>query len=578
MISGKISTLLVSAAIAALAAQPALAEQPKRSKAATTLADSSSKTHSAVEELVVTGQRAPQAVARAVQQEAPNLVVVQSYAEIKKLPDISAAEAVRRLPGMSLETDEGEGRYVNCRGLDADLNSTTFGGLRLPPTNNASPFGGYRAVALDSIPIGLVGAITVTKSNLPEQDAEALGCTIEITPKTAPPGGEPFVQGDVAGGYEPLRKTAVENFQVTAGGHFGGAQNFLGSGPFSIVLTAAYNEDRRGIDDVEPGYFNNPSLPYSAMNDLQQRDYELHRRRHALGIDLGFQPDADNSWYLRAFEAGYTERYKRQFLEIIPDGNAVLIPSGQIQDTLGGATAINKSLRDESETSTDRVFVAGGKNQFGNGSVLDYRIGYTQGTYHKPYDVNSQFSYAGAPGIITYAPTGPGHVPVYTITGADYLNWSNYSLAGLSNGTADNFDRELSGALNYLLPIRLIGSDESLKFGVDARQRHKRTVSQPLSYSNLTAIPLTQAIKGANETYYGGVYQNGPDIVPGYLQGIFGSGAPGPSDLISADQQYLDVHEDVYAGYGEYRGTWGKFSLIAGARVERTNDKSNAFS
>ena len=71
--------------------------------------------------------------------------------------------------------------------------STTFGGLRLPPTNNASPFGGYRAVTLDSIPIGLVGAITVTKSNLPSQDAEALGGTID----GQGPGGRPAaVEGD----------------------------------------------------------------------------------------------------------------------------------------------------------------------------------------------------------------------------------------------------------------------------------------------------------------------------------------------------------------------------------------------
>ena len=35
---------------------------------------------------------------------------------------------IRRVPGVSLETDTGEGRYINIRGLDADLNSTTFGG------------------------------------------------------------------------------------------------------------------------------------------------------------------------------------------------------------------------------------------------------------------------------------------------------------------------------------------------------------------------------------------------------------------------------------------------------------------
>src|SRR6202047_2809043 len=122
-------------------------------------------------------------------------------------------------------------------------NRTTSGGLPRPPTNNASPFGGYRAVTLDSIPIGLVGAITVTKSNLPSQDAEALGCTIEITPKTAPQNGAPFIQGNVGSGYEPLRGTGIIDVAVTAGGRFGGpgkpsASDGTGSsdGPFSAGL------------------------------------------------------------------------------------------------------------------------------------------------------------------------------------------------------------------------------------------------------------------------------------------------------------------------------------------------------
>ena len=70
--------------------------------------------------------------------------------------DVNAAEAVRRMPGLALARDTGEGRFVNIRGLDADLNGTTFGGVRLPPTNVASPLSGGRAVAFDSIPAGLM--------------------------------------------------------------------------------------------------------------------------------------------------------------------------------------------------------------------------------------------------------------------------------------------------------------------------------------------------------------------------------------------------------------------------------------
>ena len=49
------------------------------------------------------------------------------------------AEALQRIPGISLETDSGEGRFINIRGMDSDLNGTTYGGVRLPASNPSSP-------------------------------------------------------------------------------------------------------------------------------------------------------------------------------------------------------------------------------------------------------------------------------------------------------------------------------------------------------------------------------------------------------------------------------------------------------
>jgi TonB-dependent receptor len=562
---------------------------------------------SALESITVLAQRTPIAVAREAQYEAPNVVNITTFEEIRKVPDVSVAEAVRRIPGISLETDEGEGRYVNCRGLDADLNSTTFGGLRLPPTNNASPFGGYRAVTLDSIPIGLVGAITVTKSNLPSQDAEALGCTIEITPKTAPQNGAPFIQGNVGSGYEPLRGTGIIDVAVTAGGRFGGAGKPSDSDvtaysdrPFSVVLTATYYDDQRGIDDVEPAYFDDTAQgavpapgnhPYDAINGIDFRDYELHRKRHGYGIDLGYQPSADSSWYIRAFDAGYTEKYIRPYLHLTPDGNTVLNADGTITDTLNASGAITKNLRDERETSRDRIFVLGGKNVIGD-NTLDYRVCYTKGTWDKFYDENSTYTYmppAGSNIAYTYNLSGEGHTPNQTIAGANYLDPTQYQLTSANNSSAVNFDKELSFAANFDMPVHWGGFDsEDLKVGASARLRRKVTTANSLSYPNIppaTPLLLSTAASSGPETYYNNRYPIGVDIAPGYLQANFGPGvmAPAPDslalspDLISDLQQYLDAKENVYAVYGQYQMNIGPFGLIGGVRVERTTDKSNAY-
>ena len=511
--------------------------------------------------------------ARSTQQLAPNLINLRTEDQIKKLPDVNTAEAVRRIPGVSIETDEGEGRYVNIRGFDADLNSTTYAGVHLVPTNNASPFGGYRGVALDSIPTGFIGAIKATKSNLPSQDAEALGGTIEVLPKTAPAEQGPFFDGQVGGGYEALRGTPVADFSFAGGGRFG---------PFSIVLTASNYTDSRGIDDLEPAYYNDSTHPYQAVNNIEQRDYELHRRRHGYAIDLGYKPDDNNEWYFRAFDAGYTETYKRQFTDINPDGNSSVLADGSIQDTLTFPGGITKSLRDEKESSREQLFMAGGKNDLGS-TTIDYRVAYVEGTYKKPFDYGSTFTYnpPSAPnGSITYSPTGPGHVPLYAISGAPgYLDPTNYTLSGFSNSTANNYDREVSYAINSDTTVDWGNfTNESIKFGLSARMRHKQTSAQPYSFDSIPSLPLSSASSGSSETYYGGRYQNGVDIIPGYLQTLLGQGSISSSDVTASQQQFLDAHEDVYAGYGEYAATYGKLGMLAGVRFEDTRTRGNAFS
>jgi TonB-dependent receptor len=541
---------------------------------------------SALQEIVVESQRSTAETARRAQYEAPNIINVQTYTEIRKLPDISTAEAVRRIPGVSLETDEGEGRYVNIRGIDADLNSTTFGGLRLPPTNNASPFGGYRAVTLDSIPIGLVGAITVSKSNLPSQDAEALGGTIEITPKTAPQSGAPFLEGQVGSGYQPLRSKPIFDVSLSGGGSFGGAGRPAGASsdaysdhPFSVVATATYYEDWRGIDDVEPAYFNDSAHPYYAINNVQQRDYELNRKRHGWGLSLGYQPDANNRWYLRGFEAGYNERYWRQYFNLTPDGNTILGANGILTDTLNAPNTMQMALRDERELSKDQVFMAGGENHFG-ASILDYRVGYTKGSWHKPYDYNSAFSYTPTPtnAAWTYSPAGKGFTPLYTITGADYLDPANYLLNGFANSSAYNYDHEWSFVTNFELPVRWGGFDfESLKMGLSGRWRKKEETYYPTSYPTTPNILLSSIATTPYETYYDGQYRNPPDIPTGYLQSLLGPGTQAPSDVISGYQNYLSAKENVYAAYVMYQMTAGRFGVVGGVRVEHTHDDLSAY-
>src|ERR1700733_14314266 len=193
------------------------------------------------------------AAAVAEKQQAPNVIDVQPLSEIIKLPDVNTAEALQRIPGISLETDSGEGRFINIRGLDSDLNASTYAGVRLPASNPSSPFGGGRAVAFDTFPTGIIGGIEVSKTLRPDMDAEGLGGSINLVPRSgAEHGGAPFLDADIGGGYEELRESAVTHVDFSSGRSFDGGDGlggwFAGPDAFSAVISAVYHHDERGVD------------------------------------------------------------------------------------------------------------------------------------------------------------------------------------------------------------------------------------------------------------------------------------------------------------------------------------------
>ncbi len=86
----------------------------------------------AASNILVYGQRANQANALSREYGADTIVDVLTRDAIGQFPDQNVAESLRRLPGVNVLNDQGEGRFVAVRGLDPDLNSTSVNGERLP--------------------------------------------------------------------------------------------------------------------------------------------------------------------------------------------------------------------------------------------------------------------------------------------------------------------------------------------------------------------------------------------------------------------------------------------------------------
>src|SRR5689334_19839850 len=112
------------------------------------------------------------------QRSADNIVSVLSGDVIRALPNANAAEAAARIPGVSTERDEGEGKFVQIRGTEPRLSNVTVNGVHIPGTQSGS-----RVTKLDDVPTDILGAIEVTKTLTADQDADAIGGSVNLVTK-----------------------------------------------------------------------------------------------------------------------------------------------------------------------------------------------------------------------------------------------------------------------------------------------------------------------------------------------------------------------------------------------------------
>ena len=520
-------------------------------------------------DVVVTGTRASK-TARAEERAAPNLINVQAAEDIVKYPDFNAAEALGRIPGVSLAIDTGEGRFVNIRGIDGNLNGTTFGGVTLLNTQPGGTYfgGGGRAVELDTVPIGSVDRLIVRKTGMPDQEAEGLGGSVELTPRTAVGLTRPFVEGSIGGGYQNAHDNAdVFIGEAAVGTAFGADRQF------AIVLTGSFHTDVRGFDDAEPGLLDavQPGTPGDRVLDaLDLRRYTYNRRRFGFGGEFDWNPDGQNHFYIRANDAGYTESVHRSVLQYRGLGDAITS-----SDAVITATGVDARVteRDEQETHLNFITAAGGRNDFGR-VVLDYQLSYTAATYHRDYDRNSTFTRPGQPTFSVAYDNTSRLYPTLTPIGFNPSDPGQFTLTGRTDTTERAHDREYAGVLNATIATGLLGGDGKFQFGGKVRLRNKIDRPNNLSYTGVPPTSLA-ALRGPGPftDYYNNTYNVGyaPDLYA--LRTIFAGLTPftSPSNAQRNASGSFNDTENIYAGYAQYSATFGRLGVLAGVRVENTD-------
>jgi len=184
--------------------------------------DQELKVASQSQQVLVTAERAA-GEAEAVNRErsADNIIQVLPADVIRSLPNANLADALGRLPSVTLERDEGEGKYVQVRGTEPRLTNTTIDGINVP-----SPESGVRQIKFDAIPADLVESVEINKTLQANMDADGIGGSINLVTKTA--SERPTVALSGMGGYMPILggRSQVET-TGTVGQRFGQSKRLL---------------------------------------------------------------------------------------------------------------------------------------------------------------------------------------------------------------------------------------------------------------------------------------------------------------------------------------------------------------
>jgi iron complex outermembrane receptor protein len=127
-----------------------------------------------VEEVIVTGIRASVEASISAKANSTSIVEVISAEDIGKLPDVSIAESLARLPGVTAQRLDGRGQLISIRGLGPDFTTALLNGRELVTT------GDNRGVEFDQFPSELLGSVVVYKTPDASLIGQGLAGTVDL--------------------------------------------------------------------------------------------------------------------------------------------------------------------------------------------------------------------------------------------------------------------------------------------------------------------------------------------------------------------------------------------------------------
>ncbi|MFN4099454.1 MAG: TonB-dependent receptor [Pararhodobacter sp.] len=168
-------------------------------------------------------------------------------ADIGKLPAVNVAEALQRVPGVTIVREAGEGQFISVRGLGPNFQSVTLNGMPMAYNENIRNSGqSGRQFRLQVLPSDLIDGIIVTKTPTADLVEGGIGSSVDIR-LLNPLDRESFVGVSGYAGYEERTDTIKPNGSI-AGGWRNAAQTF------GVMGGLSYSEREVQFDRLVSGW------------------------------------------------------------------------------------------------------------------------------------------------------------------------------------------------------------------------------------------------------------------------------------------------------------------------------------
>lgn len=504
------------------------------------------------------------------------------------LPDFNIGENLQRLPGISVDLDQAEARYVTIRGFSPNYSSITVNGSLIAATERNT-----RRVEMDALPASLASSIEVTKTQTPDQEGHSVGGSIDIK------------------GPRAIRDRPLTVKINSKAGFYTNNEGFSGSGPSGsgdVLLTRTFMQGKMGLavsgnyylrdsytGQAEYGssrlwYDDNGvrvSTPYGGNGyavPVERRWYWYlnHRERKGGSVKWEYNPSSSVSLWMLGFYNTATDHEARQ-TDLLTWGNTTAISN---QTSTSGTLTSSSMLQQQYLGKFDFERTIGGLQggadlRFGD-RTLTARANYS-GSFFKNNENWNEWRQSGSQLAVRYRQDG------------DVFHFEDVNPSARSNYAAyapyrRQFDRRHLREDVYEASLDLsearVGGVEGLSYKVGGKlRRTDRTFDEnqdrylPVS-GNTYTLAAADVVRTDLSLQPPGAL-DGQAIVaidPDRSRESFDAHyAANPSqwtfDPMIQQDNVVDysVAEDVSAAYaqGEFRS--GSFSGIGGLRYERTS-------